>query len=204
MGLPTDGQLAEICAATYSATSYAWSGDGDERLTRTQVGEYTVVAYRGTTLNGEDILRDIRFLPWWNSRVGTCPAGFLKGVANVIDKLIVDLAEIARAGKLVLTGHSLGGTEGLITTGWLVDLGLIPAACVVFEPARSGFGQLMSLLTRVPVVRWYHDGNDPVPDVPWPYRLPPNRVAIGRPSWRPILCHRIGQVIADMKAAGIP
>ena len=203
MAFPTDGRLAAICAATYSAKTYAYVGPGDVRATLTQVDDYVVVANRGTILDGDDILRDIRFLPWWNAAVGFCPAGFLKGARSIITKLIADVGPTAKAGKLVFTGHSLGGSEALIEAGWFAALGFPPAGVVVFEPARAGREKLMGLLATVPAVRWYHDGNDPVPIVPGGYLLPPEKRIIGKPRLNAIECHRIAQVQADLALAGI-
>lgn len=205
MEQPTDGQLATIAAETYSVSTYEIVGDGDIRaIIRTLPGGWVVVAFRGTTKNGFDIVRDIRFFPWWNHRTGFCPAGFLKGVMDVIDEIILTVGQAAKQGKLILIGHSLGGAMALIAAAWFVALNCIPAAVVVFEPARPGWFKLWRLIEKIPRVTWYQNGNDRVPRLPPVYLLRKRfMVQVGTPTWDWLRRHRIADVIANMKAAGI-
>jgi hypothetical protein len=48
-----------------------------------------------------------------------------------------------------------------------------------------------------------HDGDDPVPDVPLPYRHPGEVTRLGRASVDPIDDHLVAKVIADLDALGV-
>jgi hypothetical protein len=161
-----------------------------------------VVAFRGTTKNGADILRDMRCFPWWHHRVGICPAGFLKGTQTVIDRLIFDTADYAKAGALIFVGHSLGGSEALIAAAWFAALGHPPAAVVAFDPACAGLWKLRRLIKQVPYSRIYWNVFDPVPTVPLFYRHPAEVIRIGKSigSLDPFVYHRIANIVDSVKA----
>ncbi|MGH6967665.1 MAG: lipase family protein [Stellaceae bacterium] len=206
--LPPDSKLAELAEDAYSPP-YTWTGPGDERAKLTKVGDYYCVANQGTTKDGLSILRDLRACPWWNQYTGVSPAGFLKGALGMIDAMIFDLAEHARAGRVIFIGHSLGGAMGNIEGGIFTALGHPPAAVVTFEPARSGFWRLRRLLRQVPYAVYYDNGSQ-VPDVPPVYRHPTRRRFIGPPGIDPldelgrIKLHRIAFIRQRMAIAGVP
>ena len=205
--LPTLQETVAAAAGAYPGP-WRWVTSGDTRVALSWVREYAIVSPQGTELKDPlEVLRDIRFLPWWSPRVGVCPAGFLKGVASVIDEIIFDMADVAREGRLIFSGHSLGGAEALIMAGWFTALGHPPAAVDAYEPPRCGMWRLARLLQdpRIQRVTITHDGTDPIPDVPpWPYRLPGRVMHIGKPSIFPLQCHEIARVIADLPASNAP
>jgi acetyl esterase/lipase len=97
--------------------------------------------------------------------------------------------------RVVVTGHSLGGSVAILLAALLVEAGTPPVAVVAFEPARSGMRTLAARLTSVSGTI-YRYGDDPVPDVPpWPYVHPWEVTQIGHPKIDPISCHAIGGVI---------
>ena len=81
--------------------------------------KFHVLAFRGTeasSLNAifrqggwRDIIRDLRFIPWYDKRVGWAHSGFLKG-AKAVDRIIVN----SPRKETILIGHSLGGALALI------------------------------------------------------------------------------------------
>lgn len=198
--LPLPSEAAEIAAQCYVGP-WKWVV-GDVHVTDTKWGDYRVIGFRGTCRNNADILRDVRFMPWWSPRVGFCPAGFYKGVRNVIDAINLDCAEDIKAGRLAIVGHSLGGSLSLILAGWLTALGYPPAAVYAFEPARCGGRKLRKLLRTVHSFASI-DGNDPIPSVPLFYEIPVPTTYIGIKQFDIFACHRIAQVIEDLKAANL-
>ena len=88
-------------------------------------GDKVIVAFRGTEFDYEDIIRNIRFMPWYARELGCwCHAGFLKGVRSIYD----DLLGYVKTGRQVyLTGHSKGGAEAQIYGAMLIKrAGLLP------------------------------------------------------------------------------
>lgn len=203
--LPKPSEAAEFAARSYTGP---WRWDvkiGDVKACDFRWNDYRVIAIPGTTRNGWTILRDLRFIPWLFV-VGICAAGFGKGVRVLIEEtsFLVDIADDLKAGKLIIVGHSLGGRIALILAGWLVAIDSYPAAVYAYEPAGGSWFKLRRLLRYVPTFI-SHDGND------WVNYLPPSPKSgpvtqIGKrakPWWKWPACHRIAQVIEDLRAAGM-
>lgn len=211
---PKASVLAAFAGDAYDDSFYDYGHQhwiaGDVHVIGRRIGRYLCVAIRGTTKDGLDILRDLRFMPWWFRRVGVVPAGFGKGVRALIEEttFLVDIAEDLKNGTLIIVGHSLGAAMALILTGWLIDLGFHIAAVFAFEPARAGFFKLMRLQLRT-YVFWTWCGIDIVPRVPFFYRLPMGRNLIGaffgHPSFFQLLravlfgCRTIETALRDHK-----
>lgn len=97
------------------------------------------VAFRGTEKNHEDILTDIRFLPWWDKDIGWCHAGFLKSVRDsnvwpILRKLIIKHP----GHRVIFTGHSLGGAQATIAAALMARTIHSPRALVTFGSPRVG------------------------------------------------------------------
>ena len=209
MPLPKPSEAAECAADAYHGP-WKWVAPG-VRACDFRIGDWHVLAFEGTTLNGWQILRDIRFLPWWDSKCGFGPIGFTKGVLAIIEDLLNDLLEDAKAGRLIIVGHSLGGSLALRTAGHFRALGhRVPV--YAFEPARCGLWKLKRLIgDELTFISF--DGDDPVPCLPWFWILPGVVTKIGQSArywWQRLLRlgrdigdHRIAQVTADLKAAGL-
>ena len=203
--LPKPSEAAAVAQAAYSGP-WKWTDVG-VRAMDARLGPWRCIAYEGTTSDFLQITRDIRFLPFWDRRAGIGPIGFVKGVLAVIEDLVADCIDDAKAGNLIVLGHSLGGSLALRTAGHFRALGYkVPVFAI--EPARCCLWKLGRLLADVPVFI-SQAGSDPVPDVPLFYRHPGAVTRIGHPVADPlnmiarIKQHRIAQVIADLRAAGL-
>jgi len=152
--------LAQYCQEAYQRESH--SKNGTEVLVR--LGEACVViAFRGTTMNGADILKDMRVVPWWNSELGGWfHKGFLKGALNVRD--YVEGLVTSTKLPIILTGHSKGGAEAQIMAMLLAkkvgDLRL-----VAFGSPRVGFNHAKELAKDLDFTL-YRNGIDVVTEVP--------------------------------------
>lgn len=201
MTLPLPSAVAAVAAQAY-AGPWRWVA-GDVHVLDARLGTYRVVAFRGTTRDGFDILRDVRCAPWWFRRVGFVPAGFGKGVAAVIDAILLDAADDLLAGKLIVCGHSLGARMALIAAGWMAALGHPPAGTYAFEPPRGAWFKLRRLLRKLPYLFACRDGNDLVVRVPFIWLQGCALVRVGRPRLDPLECHKIAVVADDLRAAGL-
>lgn len=148
-------------------------------MTRAHGAQY--VAFRGTEAGGAglsdwvanlikergiiDILRDIRAVPWKNSRVGWSHAGFLKGAKGCVDHGLRGL--LRKDQPIWLTGHSLGGALALNAAALLHSMGFDVAGVITFGAPRT--------FLKGTAERWagefcclqYSNASDPVPDHPW-------------------------------------
>ena len=194
----TPHELAVLAQRAYDEPP-TFSAGGVEAL-MVEVGRDVVFAFRGTELDGRDILRDLRGAPWRDRELGWCHAGFLKGVRAVWPELRKALAP---RGAVTFTGHSKGGAEATIAAALAMrafgPASVFPLALVTFGSPRAGFASLGLALAGADVKR-YVRGRDAVPTHPWPlwgYRHVGAAIAIGTPHhrWRD---HRIQGYIDDL------
>lgn len=175
-----DYTLAQASIDAYS--HHTWSTDADiEALVGWWEGEY-VIAFRGTEFDFEDILRDIRGVPWYDNDLGWCHSGFLKGARSVWPHV---KREIQDNPPYVLTGHSLGGALALIVGAMMVKNETPPKLIVTFGAPRPAFGHLGDILKDVEI-RQYKHGNDCVTSHPWPlwgFRHPRDLIQVDDKTW---------------------
>ena len=148
---------------------------GGTQATFGSIDNKKIVAFRGTEFQFDDILRDIRGVPWWSEELQAfCHSGFLKAARAARE----EVEDFARGEPLILAGHSLGGAIARILAGFLQaqDVGVI-----TFGEPRSIIWQQDHLLN--PVSRRFVNGKDIVPSHPWPifgYRHQVRKTPIGK------------------------
>lgn len=202
----TPANLARLCREAYREPPTFEAGGTEARLTIEAHG-VTVVAFRGTTFDGLDIIKDLRTMPWWSRELGCwVHAGFLKGVRGVWPLMADALAQIQ--GPLILTGHSKGAAEAAVCAAFMKKLlrrgmmqGTAPTMLVTFGAPRVGFPGFCRITAGIPGER-YVNGIDIVPTLPPPgilLRFRHDREETGLHQGKPdfFLNHRI----ADYEAA---
>lgn len=171
----TPADLARRCREAYDAPPTFEAGGTEARLT-IEANNVTVVAFRGTTFDGLDIIKDLRAMPWWSRELGCwVHAGFLKGVRRIWPLMTDTLAQIQ--GPLILTGHSKGAAEAAVCAAFMKRLlrhGLVqgkpPTMLVTFGAPRVGFPGFCNITRGIPGER-YVNGIDIVTTLPLPGRI---------------------------------
>ena len=185
----TDRLLAGFAAQAYTTSTFQ---SGDVSATGFFWGEFDVIAFRGTQPDKiADWVRDLDIWPTWRRGLGMCHRGFVTGAESVLS----DILHSFEGGRLVITGHSLGGALALAFAGLLVRSSHPVEAVVTFGSPRLGFGRLQRLLSKT-TVRQYVDGNDLVPEVPRPYLHMRTPIAVGTPLPDPFDAHAVARYAA--------
>jgi len=188
----SDASLAALAGAAYSAAPTWQSGDVHACLTETPDG--TVLAFRGTVPDSiSDWVRDFDAVPAWRPHLGFCHRGFLDGALAVWPQI----QGAIHGRRIILTGHSLGGALALVTAGLMAGEGASPALVVTFGAPRAAAATMASLLSPV-AMRQYHNGNDPVPDVPAWFRHMRPLIQLGVDEPDPIDAHSIALYSANV------
>lgn len=183
-------QLALICEDSYNHDDFHLKSGTQGTVSR--VGSYNVVSVRGTEANFEDILTDIRAIPWWSSELNRfCHKGFLLAAREVVP--IVNEFD----GPTILTGHSLGGAvveiAGAITNRH--------SPIVTFGAPRAIVGRVDRAIN--PLSRRFVNGNDCVPSHPWPiwgYRHQSSVNQIGTQGHK-FVDHKISRYVKEVSTA---
>lgn len=140
--------------------------DGVEFLVR-EIGQSTfAVAFRGTTFNGKDIIRDFRIMPTWNQKLGIVHRGFLKGAQAAFPYVHGELIK-RHALNVVCTGHSLGAAYATLTACWLT-WDYIPSQIQLCTFGSPRVGRSLERHLKRVQIRRYIYGGDIVTTVPWP------------------------------------
>lgn len=196
----TPYDLALACERVYNV--HTREADGAEAAIFDE-GKGPVVAFRGTEADFGDILKDMRFFPWYDSELGAlCHSGFLKSARALYPVLLPDVAAYVLQGrKLYLTGHSLGAAQATIFACLLrrnfssCDIELIGFGS---PPVQYGYG-LDKWLRDIPVTL-YRNGGDCVTRHPLLGRHVRRLTEIGplESEGDIFLDHRIGEYIRSL------
>ena len=172
---PTDRYLAKVAQRAYDQSTHRWKG---VEALLVEEHDFDVLAFRGTEGSIRDVIRDLRAIPWHDTRLGWCHAGFLKAGRGIWPQ-IEWLVESRK--PLFLTGHSKGAAEATIVAGLFTAAGKAPAALVTFGSPKCGFWKLRDVLWNVPVRRYVH-GRDHVTKVPRFYPHVREPIPLGEPG----------------------
>lgn len=169
----THRELARSANRSYD--TYTFSTNECEVLVERK-NEQQVVAVRGTEaaklisgLGFLDIIRDLRFIPWYHPVLGWAHSGFLKGAVRIFEDL---KTHVVKDVPIVMTGHSLGAALALILSVLLKHEGYTVVECVGFACPRT-FVYNKQLHNKDPSVRFpitiYRFENDIVPIIPFAF-----------------------------------
>lgn len=159
-------KLLSLSAKAYDRHTFKAGGT---EVFVSQVRKQTVMAFRGTTFDGADIIKDLRAMPWWSKEIGTfVHRGFLVGVRAIWPLLPLTGH---KNPPIVLTGHSKGGAEAILVGAMLTVLEIPVAQIETFGAPRVGFGGIKKILKDIPGKR-HRLGDDIVPTVPHRFPLP--------------------------------
>lgn len=107
--------MVALCGVSMSYDEASYRTENEVESVGFTVGEYYVLAFRGTELKGTnekwyvnwiDVLRDLRFLPW-RTNYGWVHAGFYRGAQHWLRR---HGHTIPQDKKLILVGHSMGAS----------------------------------------------------------------------------------------------
>lgn len=183
-------------------------GTEDVHALRVDVLCGTVIAFRGTTLNPLDWIRDLDAMAMCHPKIGWCHAGFLRGAQAVSGQIIAEMADPNRvllpvakavpytARRIILVGHSLGGILAIVVGAIMCAAGCPPDEIVTFGAPRGVFPKARRILRgKVRRIVQYRNGNDPVPGILWPFPLPYRHIEtlqkIGTAHFIDIECHHL-------------
>jgi len=127
------------------------------------LGDVTIFSFAGSE-KPLDFLRDSFVIPEYHPGVGVVAAGFMIGMRAVFESLLSYLLE---AKAIAITGHSLGCSHGIILAGMCFQNDFDVQSLDLFAPPKTSYSYLLDLIIdRVPTVRAFHNGIDPVPEIP--------------------------------------
>lgn len=158
--LPSDLNLARLCADSYAATSsFDFIDEGKETgvwVAVRKLADVDVVVFRGSD-SVEDWLRDFDAEMIDVTGLGRVHAGFYKNMQDVWLKL----NQVIRRNPIV-TGHSLGAARAAIYSALLI---YPPQKTALFGCPRPAAQGLADALKLIPI-NSYKNRADPVMDVP--------------------------------------
>lgn len=131
-----------------------------------------IVAFMGTNANLDTWLDDILFLPSsCYSKLGcsgcNCHPGFLKTYGSIADDVYKAVSKLP-AGKLIITGHSLGAAQATHCAIDLNNRGIKPDHIYTVGQPRVGNVEFTQWYDRLGLDHWrvtHH--RDPIPHLPW-------------------------------------
>lgn len=156
--IPTDAEIAALCAAIYMPTALidfdhfdTGEDDGICWAIKNLPG-FDVVVFRGSVTR-LDWDRDSRALGQ-RTRVGQVHSGFWAGMEHVWSDLRPLMMQPA-----IITGHSLGAARAAVLTALMIADKVPPVSRVVFGEPKPGMLDFARIVETVPG-RCYRNGDD--------------------------------------------
>lgn len=160
--IPSDLDLARLCADTYSAApGFDYIDAGAETgvwVAVKKLPDVDVIVFRGSDCL-EDWLRDFDAAMVYEKGLGLVHAGFSEN----LDLAHSNIKAMVRPNP-VITGHSLGAARAAIYSAMRTDP---PVKVALFGCPRPGAQELTDRLKGIPITS-YKNRADPVTGVPMP------------------------------------
>lgn len=170
--LPTASDLCALQLEAYTGAP-TWASDTAHAVGH-DCGSYVVVSLKGTNTL-EDIVTDIRDLPWLNhKKLGIVPAGFAASAESIFSRVLADVQR-----PIIWNGHSLGGAQAHIMAALAVLAGRAPLMLTTCGCPKTG--SLLGLTKSIPGEDYWNYG-DPVPLFPLGYDRDRLMVRVGTPD----------------------
>lgn len=165
-------KAGELCAAVYGTIS-------PDAFDRVFVGGNITVGYKLVdgmatfTFAGSetkvDWVRDFLAVPYDHPTLGTLHLGFWEGMDYVFHDMGPELTD-----HIAIEGHSLGCAHAAIFAGLCITAGHRVEQLIMFAPPRPGYKKLHDIIqTGCNYVVGFHNGLDPVPELPIPLPVEP-------------------------------
>ena len=119
-----------------------------------------ILAFRGS-ITGTDWLHDFEAIPMTKPMVGTVHEGMWLGVDDMFERLNLHAGDVVS-----IVGHSLGCAHAAYTARLCLLRGIKVDQLYLLAPPRMGYQDFHDGLRSVGDLRAWHNGFDPVPDVP--------------------------------------
>jgi predicted lipase len=194
--------MAVLSADTYEeAHTPDWVIGNTEVYTTQLSHTQRVVAFRGTSANFDDILADMRAIPWYHNKLGMVHKGFLLGGLSVWP-VVREYLKQHGSEKFIFTGHSKGAAEATVVAALAsLEFGHI-GGLVTFGSPRVGFSLNAKINSNAGVSRFVN-ANDLVPRHPWAfwgYRHVGDETRLGGGSGNRFHDHKINAYISAIES----
>lgn len=199
MTMPTDAEIAALCALIYQPNSivtgfdYFDAGmDDGVCWALKRLDGFDVIVFRGS-LTLQDWLRDFRALAVPVTGIGHVHAGFCEGMAKMWAEASGKIQQ-----PVIVTGHSLGAARADVLAAMMVAENKAPKARIVLGEPKPGLMDFAAMVGNSPG-RSYRNGNgfhhDLVTDVP--FSFPPEEY-VHPTEVIPVCCEPTGDMFAQL------
>lgn len=132
---------SDLAAAANRSYDTCTFSTGDCEALIEMHNQHQVIAIRGTEggklltgLGFMDVIRDMRFIPWYDKKLGWAHSGFLHGGLDIFEEIGENLDPDI---PIIVTGHSLGAALALIVSILLKQAGYNVVEYVGFACPRT-------------------------------------------------------------------
>lgn len=166
-------EIAQLCLDAYLPGSETWRSNGDTEVLLRTIDQVHVLATRGTEFGvkaifieggWQDLLSDIRFVPWYDKRLGWGRKGFLRATQAIWPK--IEEFILRPDTPIWLAGHSLGGAVSCYLAKFMIHYGKIPVGLTTFGCPKPAWGDLVKALQVIKRQDHFVNHSDSVTLVP--------------------------------------